>query len=186
MPEWALSFMCSMLSATYRYVGCFIDVDATLIDRDLTVYKEDWHDIESCSQDCQGYRYFSLQSSKQCFCGNTAGRYGKASETDCNYPCVHDNAYTCGGHLRNSVYMYVNAKGKLRYVLWKFLFFRIFSHSLRAWETQIWFSFSSLSDFVTVFLSVCLSYKNVLCPSCWPWVPFLVMQCYRLVLFQIW
>ncbi len=48
-------------------------------------------------------RYFLLQRDA-CFCGDSYGKYGKASESDCSIPCAANATQICGGEWRNSVY----------------------------------------------------------------------------------
>ena len=51
-----------------------------------------------------GYLYAGLQYSKECFCGDRFGVYGKESETACNSPCPGNPKERCGGFLTNRVY----------------------------------------------------------------------------------
>uniref|UniRef100_A0A1I8H1B6 WSC domain-containing protein n=1 Tax=Macrostomum lignano TaxID=282301 RepID=A0A1I8H1B6_9PLAT len=53
------------------------------------------------------FRYFGVQNSAGCFCGNSYGRHGKAADSDCNMACAGNSAQICGGSGRNSVYRQV-------------------------------------------------------------------------------
>ena len=51
--------------------------------------------------------YFGLQFSRQCFCGERYGRYGRSKENECNYDCAGDSTQLCGSRYRNSVWKYI-------------------------------------------------------------------------------
>jgi hypothetical protein len=57
-----------------------------------------------CSALCTGFKYFGVQFSFACFCGDEYGQYGKLDESDCNSPCRGDSSTMCGGHVINSIY----------------------------------------------------------------------------------
>uniref|UniRef100_A0A1I8J5B6 Protein kinase domain-containing protein n=1 Tax=Macrostomum lignano TaxID=282301 RepID=A0A1I8J5B6_9PLAT len=61
---------------------------------------------EFCAAICalNGFVYFGLQYSKECFCGNSYGSYGKANESDCSLKCSGNSNKICGGYYRNSVF----------------------------------------------------------------------------------
>ena len=85
-----------------RYIGCYAD------DRYRDLDKVPWLDnslqrfnISSCNNECQGYRYFSLQYGGQCFCGDayaTAPKYQKRPDEECG------GVNGDGGFWRNSIY----------------------------------------------------------------------------------
>jgi hypothetical protein len=85
-----------------KYIGCYVDNEI----RDLPVMQESEEMTpELCADICRVYKYFGLQYSKQCFCGDTYGKYGAApSETECSASCIGASDATCGGNWRNSVY----------------------------------------------------------------------------------
>jgi hypothetical protein len=82
------------------YVGCFKDEST----RDLSDEAANGGSmsVETCLADCAGYSYAGVQYGNQCFCGNSYGKYGSA--TDCNMDCSGDSAETCGGTWANSIY----------------------------------------------------------------------------------
>jgi hypothetical protein len=85
-----------------NYVGCYTDEKT----RDLTdeAVSAGSMSVETCVADCgkAGYAYAGVQYGKQCFCGNTYGKYG--TSTSCNMTCSGDSAETCGGSYANSIY----------------------------------------------------------------------------------
>ena len=50
----------------------------------------------------KNYKYAAVQATKWCFCGNTYGSYGEAS--NCNQRCAGNAYQICGGNWANSVY----------------------------------------------------------------------------------
>ncbi|HZS39580.1 MAG TPA: WSC domain-containing protein [Polyangia bacterium] len=89
--------------ARASYVGCFVDQD----DRDLPdAFMDGNMSIGRCAEHCRNARYFGVQYGNQCFCGNRYGRYGQATDADCNMRCSGNQAQLCGGNWRNSVYQH--------------------------------------------------------------------------------
>uniref|UniRef100_A0A1I8HTR8 WSC domain-containing protein n=1 Tax=Macrostomum lignano TaxID=282301 RepID=A0A1I8HTR8_9PLAT len=84
------------------YIGCYIDSGA----RDLPEHTRGVMSIQYCLNYCikRGYKYFGLQYSSHCFCGNTYGRYGKGTEASCRMACNGKKDEICGAGWRNSVY----------------------------------------------------------------------------------
>ena len=65
---------------------------------------------EKCNAYCKGYKYYGVQNGYACFCSNSYGSQGKASESDCASKCNGNSIEICGGWGRNSVY----ARGSCR------------------------------------------------------------------------
>ena len=92
----------------YEYLGCFRDQGDPygLRGRDLAAFGfgSDRMTPSLCIRQCarRGYRYAGVQYSSQCFCGNSYGKYGRAS--NCNMHCNGDKSKICGGTWANSVY----------------------------------------------------------------------------------
>ncbi|PAA94261.1 hypothetical protein BOX15_Mlig001756g1 [Macrostomum lignano] len=85
-------------------LGCYVDKGS---DRDLPVLHHSSSTTpESCVSRCksQNYKYAGLQASNWCLCGNSYGKHGKASDSDCKMACGGDSSKTCGGAYRNEVY----------------------------------------------------------------------------------
>ena len=84
-------------------MGCFTDTT----DRDLD--GPSWTETkymtpEICIAECKtaGYAYAGVQAASDCYCGNSYGKHGTA--TNCDMACVGDPSKICGGLLANSVY----------------------------------------------------------------------------------
>ncbi len=92
----------------YTYLGCFKDQGDPygLRGRDLAAFGfgSDRMTPTLCMRECarRGYRYAGVQYSSQCFCGNSYGKYGRA--TNCNMKCTGDKNQTCGGSWANNIY----------------------------------------------------------------------------------
>ncbi|ESN96104.1 hypothetical protein HELRODRAFT_68203, partial [Helobdella robusta] len=92
---------------TPGYLGCYNDVDAAS-DKDLNLANTNQPamTIESCITYClqNDYLYAGLQAGRNCYCGNSYGKHGKALDSDCNSKCAGSITETCGGTLKNSIY----------------------------------------------------------------------------------
>src|SRR5512132_1032689 len=84
-----------------QYIGCFKDGP----DRDLTGFATalEGNTNAVCRQTCaaKGFQYSGTQLGNQCFCGNSYGKHGAA--TNCVSPCSGNSAEKCGGDWANSV-----------------------------------------------------------------------------------
>ncbi len=87
-----------------EYLGCFVDND----DRDIqgSFVRTKTMTTEACVSECRttGYKIAATQYGEQCFCGNSYGKYGRASDADCSVRCAGNDSQRCGGGWRNSVY----------------------------------------------------------------------------------
>jgi hypothetical protein len=87
-----------------RYVGCFIDsTDRDLPELDKAI---GGLSLEVCAAQCRELKapYFGVQGGVQCRCGQSYGKYGKVSDSECKEPCQGNNKQMCGAPWRNSVY----------------------------------------------------------------------------------
>jgi hypothetical protein len=90
------------------YLGCFRDQgsETSLQGRDLNalVIVHEAMIPGRCVQTCieHGFNFASLQFGKQCFCGNSYGKFGAAN--NCNMACSGSPKEVCGGVWANSVY----------------------------------------------------------------------------------
>ncbi|USP76719.1 uncharacterized protein yc1106_03993 [Curvularia clavata] len=95
------------LPAGFSYKGCYVDGPGYRIlnnqqpdDQTMTV--------ESCTKKCAqaGYTIAAMEYSYQCFCDNVIRMGGKLaqSESECNTKCAGNQAQTCGGGNRMSIY----------------------------------------------------------------------------------
>ena len=111
------------MTTSYCYIGCYQDNGSP---RDLpNIFSLSSVTIEACITECKtnGYLYAGLQDkwewshliifvfwffnfwnfqSHQCFCGNSYGSYGLA--TNCNMNCAGNTNEICGGYSTNSIY----------------------------------------------------------------------------------
>lgn len=91
-----------------QYLGCFKDQgDATgTRGRDLSGHAVNNNGMTTarCVATCKdkGFQYAGTQYGSWCFCGNSYGKSGKA--TNCNMPCAGNKSEICGGSWANSVY----------------------------------------------------------------------------------
>lgn len=88
--------------ATYQALGCFKDQQ----NRDLSgdFMSSDRMTTQACISACadKGFAFAGTQYSEQCFCGDTYGRYGPA--TNCDMACSGNASEICGGTWANSIY----------------------------------------------------------------------------------
>ena len=93
------------------YVGCYNDQGrlGSTVGRDLDGFL-----LENatgmtpalCNRTCssRGFAYAGTQAGRQCFCGNSVGKFGSAPESKCSTPCTGDATKSCGGSGANSVF----------------------------------------------------------------------------------
>ena len=88
----------------YRYLGCYVDKPA----RDLKGhgFADANMTISMCVATCKGkgFRFAGTQFSRECFCGDAYGTYGRTGSGECNDVCGGRPSEFCGGYWRNSVY----------------------------------------------------------------------------------
>jgi len=68
-----------------QYLGCFDDVPDSAGTRDLPHFVGHGNVLE-CAALCEGYAYFGHQSTLQCWCGHSYGRFGKSTDCECDDP----------------------------------------------------------------------------------------------------
>jgi hypothetical protein len=95
---------CGVPVQNYTYMGCFKDEATRDLPYNVTTIPSSSMQYATCSAACAaaGYKYAGVQDSSYCFCGNTYGKYGTA--TNCNMACSGDSGVICGGSYANSVY----------------------------------------------------------------------------------
>ncbi|XP_046850955.1 uncharacterized protein LOC124444390 [Xenia sp. Carnegie-2017] len=86
------------------YIGCYIDQHPNHDLSNLFVVNN--LTSKSCRSVCRqkGHFYAGVQYGHLCHCGDGYGKYGEASEHECNSVCMGDKRKKCGGFWRNSVY----------------------------------------------------------------------------------
>ncbi|PAA55829.1 hypothetical protein BOX15_Mlig029288g1 [Macrostomum lignano] len=103
---------------SYRYIGCFVDKEK----RDLPVLGGSGHMYAGkCDRLCRNrnYRYFGLQHSKECWCGNSYGKYGARQSSECRMRCSGNRGSYCGSSWRNSIYATTKPRASTRLPLSK-------------------------------------------------------------------
>ena len=60
---------------------------------------------QECSGQCKssGFKFFGVQASSECFCGNSAPPISSLRPDECKYPCSGDDTQFCGGGWRMNV-----------------------------------------------------------------------------------
>jgi len=98
-------FVQSAFGGRHNYLGCFRDRKNPRSARDIgAIYTtNNSNSIQYCINDCRlrGYQFAGLQWTRECWCGNSYGRYGTAD--NCNSNCPTGGG-KCGGSEANSVY----------------------------------------------------------------------------------
>jgi len=90
------------------HLGCFKDQGdpGGRKGRDLDghVFSSGALTVQMCRSTCaeKGFAYAGVQYGSYCFCGNSYGNNGAA--TNCNMACSGDHGQTCGGRWANDVY----------------------------------------------------------------------------------
>lgn len=86
----------------FRYQSCWTDNSRA---RSLTGSENPREDmtVEMCAGFCKGFKYFGVESTSECFCGNELG--GEAApEEECSELCGGNAAEWCGGPDRLNIY----------------------------------------------------------------------------------
>nr|BAJ93836.1 predicted protein [Hordeum vulgare subsp. vulgare] len=89
-----------------QYMGCYFDSS----DRDLPIYygESTTRTPANCIAGCKSlnYQYAGLQNYKECWCGNSFGRFGSTHNSNCKYGCTGNphGPERCGGAWMNSIY----------------------------------------------------------------------------------
>jgi len=65
----------------YTFIGCFVEKAG---DHDLTEKRGNNMNSEECAMACVDYAWFGIQDDEQCYCGNTYGKHGEASDCNCD------------------------------------------------------------------------------------------------------
>ena len=95
-------------SKSITYLGCYKDQGDPIgtSGRDISgyVFNDSNMTTDRCISECRsrGFSYAGTQYGKWCFCGNSYGKSGSAS--NCNMHCSGNSSETCGGSWANSVY----------------------------------------------------------------------------------
>uniref|UniRef100_A0A1I8J137 WSC domain-containing protein n=1 Tax=Macrostomum lignano TaxID=282301 RepID=A0A1I8J137_9PLAT len=62
--------------------------------------------LNNCRQACwrYGFKYFGVQNSNLCYCGDTYNKYGKVDDVRCQKRCLGNKAQICGDLWLNNIY----------------------------------------------------------------------------------
>eukprot|EP00941_MAST-03F_sp_MAST-3F-sp1_P003154 g3154.t1 len=101
--------------SSYSQIACFKDTSSR--DLDGQSYSSSTMTPSECSAYCSDFDYFGLQYYSQCFCGNSFGKYGEVSQSECNLPCKGNDAVMCGAAYRNNVYAQPGVSSSVRYLI---------------------------------------------------------------------
>jgi hypothetical protein len=91
----------------YKYFGCVLDnqiCGQRVLNGSCDSNLNDMS-VDKCLDFCKDYKYAGLQSSNQCFCGETFDKLGRnVGPTDCSSSCVGNLTQICGGSWVLSIY----------------------------------------------------------------------------------
>lgn len=91
----------------WPYQGCYKDDGKNRLLNGTAYSDSVYNAVSSCNDFCEGYRFFGVEFSAQCFCSNsldpTSNTY-LSSDADCNFTCCADRKTSCGGLWHISVY----------------------------------------------------------------------------------
>ncbi|XP_034324268.2 uncharacterized protein [Magallana gigas] len=86
------------------FKGCYVDQKSrTLKDYSTSSSKMT---VEKCKDTChkKNYKYYGVEATKECFCGNKLTKTVKKDTEECSSPCKGNRAQGCGGNWRLAVY----------------------------------------------------------------------------------
>ncbi|CAN9131097.1 unnamed protein product [Alternaria alternata] len=87
----------------YTYQGCFTDSAERVLNKKQV--SEPAMTVQRCESICTGYKYYGLQFSTYCFCGQSFAQPTQhKGEEECSSVCPGNKAQKCGGGYRNSLY----------------------------------------------------------------------------------
>ena len=96
----------------YDYVGCYSEATAgRALGGKAPPAPDDGTTIESCLASCQGYKYFGMEFSNECYCGDSFGAGAALQESQdrdvngCSMTCGGNATEYCGGPNRLDVFM---------------------------------------------------------------------------------
>jgi len=98
-------------AGNYNYIGCYSEATAgRALSGKAPAAPTNGSTIQTCETACQGYTYFGLEYSNECYCGNAinAGSVIQASDdpntNGCSMLCAGDPQAYCGGPDRLEMY----------------------------------------------------------------------------------
>ncbi|KAK3323184.1 WSC domain-containing protein [Cercophora scortea] len=85
----------------FTYSGCFQDTAERILPKRIIATND--MTPAKCAANCDGYGYFGLQYSSECYCGNAKPKVS-LPEAECNMACSGDKTIYCGSGMKLSVY----------------------------------------------------------------------------------
>jgi len=83
--------------------GCYEDKPARMLTGKGELHLAN-NSPNACNSYCQGFKYYGVQYTNQCFCGDTLHHLVKKPENECNAECPGDSSKKCGGTWRQNLY----------------------------------------------------------------------------------
>jgi len=90
-------------SSGFTNGGCYQDNGSRML-RDKRNMNLRNNSPSNCRNFCRGYRYFGVQYTNECFCGNNLVFAIKRPDNECNARCPGNGNARCGGTWRQNVY----------------------------------------------------------------------------------
>lgn len=87
----------------FPYLSCYTDSPTRTLNSKS--FADNAMTVEMCGSYCAGYKYFGVEYSRECYCGNSlAAGSSTAPEGDCSFFCSGNSKEFCGGGFRLSLY----------------------------------------------------------------------------------
>ncbi|XP_052250990.1 deleted in malignant brain tumors 1 protein-like isoform X6 [Dreissena polymorpha] len=84
------------------YMGCYEDSkNRTLADYD---YHSKSNSPTECSNNCSHYKFYGVEGTTHCLCGNALHSTTKKPESECSFICPGDRSQICGADWRINIY----------------------------------------------------------------------------------
>jgi len=95
----------TMTCSTVTNLGCYTEASTGRALSGASFSSASMMSVEACQAFCSGYKYFGLEYSQECYCGQSlASTSVPAPASDCNMACSGNSAEICGGPNRLSLY----------------------------------------------------------------------------------
>lgn len=95
----------------FSWYGCYTEAtDKRALDG--KAFAADSMSLAACAQHCEGFTYFGVEYSRECYCGNQLNTGSiKAPAADCSMACAGSSCDLCGAGSRLSVYTHTPGGG---------------------------------------------------------------------------
>jgi len=88
---------------TARSLGCYEDRDSRMLTGKENKSLNN-NSPSECQKFCRGFRYFAVQYTTECFCGNNLNHSVRKPDGECNASCPGNRSQKCGGTWRLNLY----------------------------------------------------------------------------------